>query len=107
MTNVATLLVAMVGSVLVVSVLTWRLVRGVPEGYDSETEVRTPLVTVRRKVQRSERCTRDADAVQVIDLRKSNVLPATRTDLEAVKLELTQTRKRETGTTQMLSRVPK
>lgn len=55
MTNIATLAVAMVGSVITVSWLTWRLVRGVPDGYDSETEVKTPLVTIRRKVQRSER----------------------------------------------------
>ena len=50
MTNVATLAVAMVGSVITVRWLFSQLVRGVPEGYDSETEVRTPLVTLRRKV---------------------------------------------------------
>jgi hypothetical protein len=62
MTNVATLAVAMVGSVIAVGWLSWRLVRGVPDGYDSETEVKTPLVTIRRKVQRSESCIRNAEA---------------------------------------------
>jgi hypothetical protein len=64
MTNVATLAVAMVGSVITVSWLTWRLVRGVPDGYDSETEVKTPLVTIRRRVQRSECCIHRSNTVQ-------------------------------------------
>jgi len=89
MTNVATLSVAMVGSVITVSWLTWRLVRGVPEGCDSETEVKTPLVTIRRKVQHSELCSRHADAVQAsyeeLDTRNAMMLPATRTGLEATK----------------------
>ena len=91
MTNVATLAVAMVGSVLAVSWLTWRLVRGVPEGYDSETEVKTPLVTIRRKVQRSELCSHNADVVQARydeSVRENTMkLPATRTDLEAAIAE--------------------
>jgi hypothetical protein len=89
MTNIATIAVAMVGSVLAVSWLTWRLVRGVPDGYDSETEVKTPLVTIRRKVQRSQRCNHDAAAVQTrlneLDADVVNNLPETRTDLEAIR----------------------
>jgi hypothetical protein len=64
MTNIATLSVAMVGSVITVSWLTWRLVRGVPEGCDSETEVKTPLVTIRRKVHAQRAMPPNADAVQ-------------------------------------------
>jgi hypothetical protein len=94
MTNIATLAVAMVGSVLVVSWLTWRLVRGVPEGYDSETEVKTPLVTIRRKVQRSELHSH-AEAHgsnRELDTENAKMLPATRTDLEATIIRTNENR---------------